>query len=89
MALYGIYGKHTTAACPWNNIDKAFFAHRLRKIYSKGHEVGGNSGATWAEQGMNDRICLKYHVLTLLGHKYLTPRALDSERAHAEADGFP
>ncbi len=23
MALYGIYGKHTTAACPWNNIDTA------------------------------------------------------------------
>ncbi len=23
MALYGIYGTHTTAACPWNNIDTA------------------------------------------------------------------
>ena len=23
MALYGIYGRHTTAACPWNNIDTA------------------------------------------------------------------
>ncbi len=23
MALYGIYGKHTTEACPWNNIQTA------------------------------------------------------------------
>ena len=23
MALYGIYGKHTTEACPWNNIHTA------------------------------------------------------------------
>lgn len=23
MALYGIYGKHTTEACPWNNIETA------------------------------------------------------------------
>ncbi|MCZ6817855.1 MAG: hypothetical protein O7F76_14305 [Planctomycetota bacterium] len=23
MALYGIYGSHTTEACPWNNIETA------------------------------------------------------------------
>lgn len=23
MALYGIYGKHTTEACPWNNMETA------------------------------------------------------------------
>ena len=23
MALFGIYGKHTTEACPWNNIETA------------------------------------------------------------------
>lgn len=23
MALYGIYGKHTTEACPWNNLETA------------------------------------------------------------------
>ncbi len=23
MALYGIYGQHTTEACPWNNIQTA------------------------------------------------------------------
>ena len=29
MALYGIYGKHTTEACPWNNIDTARRLHAL------------------------------------------------------------
>ena len=29
MSLYGIYGKHTTAACPWNNIDTAKRLHAL------------------------------------------------------------
>ena len=23
MALFGIYGKHTVKACPWNNIENA------------------------------------------------------------------
>jgi hypothetical protein len=23
MALFGIYGKHTTEACPWNNLETA------------------------------------------------------------------
>ena len=23
MALYGIYGRHTTEACPWNNVESA------------------------------------------------------------------
>ena len=23
MALYGVYGRHTTEACPWNNLETA------------------------------------------------------------------
>ena len=35
MALYGIYGQHTTAACPWNNIDTA---RRLQALAEGGLE---------------------------------------------------
>ncbi len=32
MALYGIYGHHTTEACPWNNIESA----KLLKALAEG-----------------------------------------------------
>ena len=35
MALYGIYGQHTTEACPWNNIDTA---RRLLALTDSGLE---------------------------------------------------
>lgn len=35
MALYGIYGKHTTEACPWNNLETA---KRLKALAESGLE---------------------------------------------------
>lgn len=48
MALYGIYGKHTTEACPWNNIEsakmlKAFAESDLDQI-SRDHGIRGILG---------------------------------------------
>ena len=42
MALYGIYGHHTTEACPWNNVDSA----RILKTLADGDvdRVAGDHG---------------------------------------------
>ena len=53
MALYGIYGQHTTEACPWNNIntarrlqafaegglESAAQAHHIRAILGQYHSA--------------------------------------------------
>ena len=59
MALYGIYGKHTTEACPWNNIDTA---RRLQTLAEGGLEA--------AAQEANIRAILgQYH--SALEHTFL------------------
>ena len=53
MALYGIYGRHTTEACPWNNVtsakllkalaesdvDQAARDHGVHKIHAQYHSA--------------------------------------------------
>ncbi len=59
MALYGIYGKHTTEACPWNNIDTA---KRLLAL--------GEDGLESAARAHNIRAILgQYH--SALEHTFL------------------
>ena len=51
MALFGIYGSHTTEACPWNNIDTA-----------KGIlQVVGNDMESLAKKYKIDKVVGQYH----------------------------
>jgi len=38
MALFGIYGKHTVDACPWNNIENAKIAKEIAEARVKTHQ---------------------------------------------------
>ncbi len=59
MALFGIYGKHTTEACPWNNIESA---KRLLKL------VGSDFDLQAKEYKIN-KIVGQYH--SALEHTFL------------------
>jgi len=59
MALYGIYGKHTTEVCPWNNINTA---RRLQALAD-----GGLASA--AQEHHIDAILSQYH--SALEHTFL------------------
>jgi len=59
MALYGIYGRHTTEACPWNNIDTA---RRLLALAEGGLEAAAHEHNIRAIRG-------QYH--SALEHTFL------------------
>ena len=69
MALYGIYGKHATEACPWNNIETA--KRRLRLVEER------DLGALTAQFKMN-AIVGQYH--SALEHTFLW--VVDAEDPH-------
>ena len=68
MALYGIYGSHTTEACPWNNIETA------RRLNELSEEV---LGRTAQEHGVRE-IIAQYH--SALEHTFLW--VVDADDAH-------
>ncbi len=59
MALFGIYGSHTTEACPWNNIETA------RGILQQ----ADRDMASMAQQYKIHRIVGQYH--SALEHTFL------------------
>ena len=69
MALFGIYGKHTTEACPWNNIE---IAKRLLELVE--HR---NLDAQTAQFKIN-AIVGQYH--SALEHTFLW--VVDAEDPH-------
>ena len=70
MALYGIYGKHTTEVCPWNNINTA---RRLQALAD-----GGLASA--AQEHHIDAILSQYH--SALEHTFLWVVAYSTEFCH-------
>ncbi len=69
MALYGIYGKHTTEACPWNNIDTA---KRLQALAEGGIDVV-------AQENNIHAIIAQYH--SALEHSFLW--VVDADDPHS------
>ncbi len=59
MALFGIYGKHTTEACPWNNIETA---KRLLKLVESDFDLQ-------AKEYKINKIVGQYH--SALEHTFL------------------
>lgn len=59
MQLYGIYGKHTTEACPWNNVETA----------KKLKEMSESGLAARAREYKIKRILGQYH--SALEHTFL------------------
>ena len=72
MALYGIYGHHTTEACPWNNIASA-------KILKELADGGANE---LAEQHGIRKIHGQYH--SALEHTFLW--VVDADDPHRVQD---
>jgi len=72
MALYGIYGKHTVEACPWNNIN---IAKRLLEL------AEGDIESTAREYKING-IIGQYH--SALEHTFLW--VLEAEDPHLIQD---
>ncbi len=72
MALFGIYGKHTVDACPWNNIENA----KILKAFAE-----ANIGPL-AEKYKINKVLGQYH--TALEHTFLW--ILDAEEAHLLTD---
>ena len=73
MAIYGIYGKHTTEACPWNNIETA---RGLLKLVEE-----RDLGELTAQFKIN-AIMGQYH--SALEHTFLW--VVDAEDPHAIQD---
>ena len=69
MALYGIYGSHTTEVCPWNNIETA---KRLKDL------AEGDLKSTAKEYKVNE-ILGQYH--SALEHTFIW--VVDAEDPHA------
>ena len=59
MALYGVYGRHTTEACPWNNFETA---KRLNTLAQGELEVA-------VKKSKIDEILGQYH--SALEHTFL------------------
>lgn len=72
MALYGIYGKHTTEACPWNNIESA----KILKAFAE-----GDVGQVSQDHGIQE-IRGQYH--SALEHTFLW--IVDAEDPHRIQD---
>ncbi len=72
MALFGIYGKHTVDACPWNNIETA----RMLKTFAES-DIG-----PLAKKYKINSIVGQYH--TALEHSFLW--VVDAEEAHLVTD---
>ena len=72
MALFGIYGKHTVNACPWNNIENA----KILKAFSEA-EIG-----PLAKKYNINQVVGQYH--TALEHTFLW--LVDAEQAHLLTD---
>ena len=72
MALFGIYGKHTVDACPWNNIENA----KLLKAFAEA-DIG-----PLAKKYKINKIVGQYH--TALEHTFLW--IIDAEAAHLLTD---
>ncbi len=72
MALFGIFGKHTVKACPWNNIEHA----RILKDFAE-----ADIGALANKYKIN-KVVGQYH--TALEHTFLW--IVDAEEAHLITD---
>jgi hypothetical protein len=72
MALFGIYGKHTVDACPWNNIENA----KILKDFAA-MDIG-----PLAKKYKINQIVGQYH--TALEHTFLW--ILDAQEAHLLTD---
>ena len=72
MALYGIYGRHTTEACPWNNIESAKLLKELAE---------GDVKQVAKEHGIRE-ILGQYH--SALEHTFLW--VVDAEDPHLIQD---
>ena len=72
MALFGIYGKHTVDACPWNNIENA----RILKAFAE-----ADIGPLTKKYKINE-VLGQYH--TALEHTFLW--IVDAEEAHLLTD---
>ena len=72
MALYGIYGHHTTEACPWNNVTSA-------KVLKELADGGANE---LAKQHGIHKIHGQYH--SALEHTFLW--VVDADDPHGVQD---
>ncbi len=72
MALFGIFGKHTVEACPWNNIEHA----RILKDFAEA-DIG-----PLANKYKINKVVGQYH--TALEHTFLW--IIDAEEAHLITD---
>ncbi len=72
MALFGIYGKHTVDACPWNNIENA-------KIVK---EIAEADMGPVAKKFKINKVVGQYHIA--LEHTFLW--IIDAEEAHLITD---
>ena len=68
MALFGIYGKHTTKACPWNNIETAKILLKLAQSDFEFH----------AKEYKINKIVGQYH--SALEHTFLW--VVEAENPH-------